>query len=277
MNSMQSFGAMLLLAALGSFTFGAETAAKSKDTLDPAAAWQAGLVHLDDQWMKADDAGQKLANDPLYKIYCQKRDALVDTADHHRELARWCQKHHLTAEARIHWQKVLEFEKQDAEAIAGLGLELHNGRLLCANQLKAEKVEDQKLQKAVQTWRPKINKWRTAIERGTPEQAAQALDELKQLDDPYALPVLEQVFTNKISGAKGLQLATLLVQTAGRIEDPEEHADSAPPGGAWPGQLAGLRGIEETSTACLRSAVGGGHAGRAQNQVPRGGLARRHG
>ncbi len=101
--------------------------------LDPSfspARWQLGYVQVGDQWLKPQDVPQQAADDKTLVAYRERRDALVDTAANHRELARWCHKNLLPSEARLHWTKVLEFEPTDREAIDALGLKWHEGRLM---------------------------------------------------------------------------------------------------------------------------------------------------
>ena len=103
--------------------------------LDPncdTARWQLGYVRIGDAWVKVDDVPVQAADDETLAAYRKRRDALVDTADNQRELARWCRQHKLPAEARVHWAKLAEFEPQDAEALSALGLEWYAGRLMTA-------------------------------------------------------------------------------------------------------------------------------------------------
>ena len=117
---------------------------------------------------------------------------MVDTAEAHRELARWCHKNQLADQQRIHWGKVLEFNPQDAESLAGLGLQLHEGRLMTKGQIaEAKQLAGERL-RAMKHWQPKMVKWRKAIEYGPDAERAKALDALKALDDREAVPALER-------------------------------------------------------------------------------------
>ncbi|MEX2112211.1 MAG: hypothetical protein WD845_03450, partial [Pirellulales bacterium] len=101
--------------------------------LDPnytPARWHSGYVRWDDQWLTLDEVATRAADDKQLAEYRQRRDAMIDTADGHRELAIWCKKNRLSEESRIHWAKVLEFDPADAEALAALDLQFHEGQLL---------------------------------------------------------------------------------------------------------------------------------------------------
>ena len=138
--------------------------------LDPnyaPARWQSGYVKVDGNWLSLDEAASRAAADPQLAAYRKRRDALIDTADNQRELARWCAKHKFTDEARIHWAKVLEFDRQDAEALTALGIEFYQGKLLTKSQLIEARKNAMERAKVVRNWQPKLTKWRNAIERGS--------------------------------------------------------------------------------------------------------------
>ncbi len=102
------------------------------------ARWQSGFVRLDGDWVKIDDVPQRATDDKRLTAYRKQRDEMVDTADNHRALARWCHKNQLLDEERVHWAKVMEFERGDAEALAALGLQLYDGRWLTRADRRGE-------------------------------------------------------------------------------------------------------------------------------------------
>ena len=53
---------------------------------------------------------------------------------------------------RIHWAKALEFDPQDAEALAGLNLEFYQGQLLTQSQLIEAKKRAGERMKATRQW-----------------------------------------------------------------------------------------------------------------------------
>jgi hypothetical protein len=99
------------------------------------ARWQSGFVRYDGEWLTLEEIGTRAAGDKRLAEYRQRRDALIDRAEDHRELAHWCKKNQLTDEGRIHWAKVLEFDPADAEAISALGLLPYEGQLLTRGQI----------------------------------------------------------------------------------------------------------------------------------------------
>lgn len=185
------------------------------------ARWHSGFVRFDGQWLKVEDVPRRARGIEHLADYRKLRDKLIDTADNHRALARWCHKNKLSDEERVHWAKVLEFEHSDAEALEALGLQLYNGRLLTKTQIEQEKKQAGEARRAMQRWQPQMVKWRKAIEHGNPKQLDEALRGLKELSDPAAIPALEIVFAINGEAPKQVELNKLLIETVGRIPVPE--------------------------------------------------------
>ncbi|MEX0677899.1 MAG: polymorphic toxin-type HINT domain-containing protein [Pirellulales bacterium] len=195
--------------------------ALARDPNFAPARWHSGFVRIGDEWIQIDDVPGRVGNDPPLAVYRQKRDALVDTADNHRELARWCRKNRLNDEERVHWAKVLEFNSQDAEALAALGLQLYEGRLMTRAQIEKAKVAAGERMRAMRKWQPQLLKWRAAIERGVPKRLDEALRGLNELSDPEALGALETVFGMSADSERTNRLNLLLIEVADRIHHPE--------------------------------------------------------
>ncbi|REK09838.1 MAG: hypothetical protein DWQ37_17140 [Planctomycetota bacterium] len=188
--------------------------------LDPdyaPARWQSGYLRVGRNWVPVDEAPEKFAGNTRLALYRQKRDAMVDTADQHRALARWCHKSRLRDEERIHWQKVLEYEPRNAEAIAGLGLQPYEGRWLTREQIAEAQQRQRERAAALRRWMPQVQKWRDALVRGDADEVAAAHAELAQLSDPDVLPALEKVFLAE--SPKQYELELQLIEVASRIED----------------------------------------------------------
>jgi hypothetical protein len=191
--------------------------------LDPTfapARWHSGFVRIGDEWIKLDDVPQRTAGDRVLAAYRKQRDALVDTADNHRQLARWCRKNQLPEEERVHWAHVLAFDPHDAEALAALGLQLYQGRLMSRSQIEREKTAAGRRLQATRVWQPKLLKWRRAIETGAPEKLDEALRGLADVSDPAAIPALEAVFAVDGKGETIVALNRALVDTLEPLHDP---------------------------------------------------------
>lgn len=195
--------------------------ALARDSNFAPARWHSGFVRFGDDWVKVDDVPQRAATDKKLTAYRKQRDAMVDTADNHRSLARWCHKNQLPDEERVHWAKVLEFERGDAEALAALGLKLHEGRWLTRAQIDAEKQRAGDRLRAARHWHPQITKWRSAIDHGNAKDRDRALAALRSLKDPDAIPMLEAIFAITADSAKSKELNLLLIETVDRLQHPE--------------------------------------------------------
>ena len=196
-------------------------------SLDPnceQARWQLGYVRIGREWVKVDDVPKQVTDDAQLAAYRRRRDALVDTADNQRAMARWCRQHKLPAEARVHWAKLLEFQPQDAEALSALGLQWHMGRLMTRSQIEAERQAAGERKQALRRWQPQAMKWRIAILGSNQQQADQAIAELKRLDDPAALAALELAFAVNAGSGASNRLSRLLIETASRMMHPDATA-----------------------------------------------------
>ncbi len=171
-----------------------------------------------------DDVPQQEATRDNLALYRKKRDALVDTAAQQAEMARWCRKHNLPDESRIHWSKVLSFEPQNREALDALGLKWHEGRMLTRDQIAAERERAGERLRAMRHWQPLAVKWRGAIESNNPKRLDEALRALDELKDPDALPALEAVFAGNAASDVNDRLNQLLITVADRMSVPEATA-----------------------------------------------------
>ena len=73
-------------------------AALARDPNFAPARWQSGYVKHDGKWKTLDEIAASVATDKQLAAYHKKREGLIDTADNHRELARWCHKNKLMDE-----------------------------------------------------------------------------------------------------------------------------------------------------------------------------------
>jgi hypothetical protein len=195
--------------------------ALARDPNFAPARWQSGFVRFDGGWLHVDDVPKRFADDKSLAAYRKQRDGMVDTADNHRALAKWCRKNKLVDEERIHWAKVLEFESGDAEALAALGLQLYDGRLLTRQQIEQEKQRAGERLRATQHWQPQIVKWRNWIERGSQKDRDAALEKLRTLSDPGAIAPLEATFAVNGDSKHATELNLLLIDTVTRMPHPE--------------------------------------------------------
>ncbi len=182
------------------------------------ARWQSGFVRWDGQWLTPSEVAQRAASDPLLAEYRKRRDAMVDKADDHRELAIWCHDSKLIDLERVHWVKVLEFESTDEQALSALDLQWHDGYLLTHPQIERATAAAFDQRKANKYWQPRVAKWRTAIDRGTPSQRDKAIAEMAAISDHHILPAFEAVCS--VNGQDtSPELRQLVIETVSRMPE----------------------------------------------------------
>ncbi len=185
------------------------------------ARWQSGYVRWDDEWLTLEEVAQRAASDKRLVEYRQRRDTMIDTADEHRALANWCKKRQLSEESRIHWAKVLEFDPADAEALAALGLQLYEGRLLTKEQIVEAKQQAVQRLQAMKHWQPQMQKWRKALDAGSGKSYNAARQALRELTEVEAVAALEATFAENGTGQKADAANLVLIETVGRMHTPE--------------------------------------------------------
>jgi len=196
-------------------------AAMKEDPQSTAAQWHSGAIKVGKEWLAFDEVARRNAENARLAEYRRRRESLVDTADGQRELARWCQRSQLVDEAAVHWQAVLSFAPDDAEAMRALKLKLHNGRLLNPRELAAARAWDAREKEAARKWQPQIIKWRDAIVEGNPTERQAAVDGLNSIRDPAAIPALKAVLLRNDRGAKQPELYRAYISVLSKMPDEE--------------------------------------------------------
>ena len=170
----------------------------------PLAA-QLALVRVRsrDQLQPLLDVVSRACVDEQLAEYRRLRAEHGGTADGQLALARWCRQQDLTEEEQLHWQVLLWMEPDHPDAIKGLQLREYQGLLLTKQQIDEFKAQAAEAQRTARRWTPILNKWKRDIEHGDAEERAAALAQFRALDDPLALPVVEEVF--------GLEDATIVL------------------------------------------------------------------
>ncbi len=192
--------------------------ALSRDPDFAPARWQSGFVRWNGRWLTLDEVVQRAARDPLLGEYRKRRDAMVDRADDHRELAAWCHNNKLVDLERAHWVKVLEFESTDEQALSALDLQWYDGYLLTHPQIERAKTAALDQRKANKYWQPRVAKWRTAINRGTPSQRDKAIAEMTAISDHHVLPAFAAVCgVNGQDTSSGLR--EIVIETVSRMPE----------------------------------------------------------
>lgn len=197
-------------------------AAIQEDTGLDKARWQNGQLKLDGKWLSIADVARTNAENARLTQYHRRREMLIDSAESQRDLARWCSRYHLADEAAVHWQAVLGFLPDDAEAIRALKLKEYDGRLLNPRELTAAKAQAAREREAARHWQPQILRWRDAIVTGSDTERQQAIDGLLTIRDPAAIPVLRATLLSQNRAQKSDKLYPAYIAVLKQM--PEEQA-----------------------------------------------------
>jgi hypothetical protein len=171
-------------------------------------------VRVDGELMPLDEAVRIKAADPKQKSYREMRSAKAGTPEGQLELARWCRKQKLGEEERLHWWTLLSMQPGNPEAIKGLQLRQFKGLLLTSDEIDLIKKQQAAAEKAERQWTPKLKKIKQAIEHGELAEREAALNELKSISDPLAIPAIEKVF-----GFDDVKIGRQLVEMAANMPD----------------------------------------------------------
>jgi hypothetical protein len=196
------------------------------DPQNAAARGMMGLVSYGGRWLSPEKVGETVKADEAMAAklaeYEAKRRATPETADAQWELALWCEKNGLKAEATAHLTAVTRIAPRRTEAWRRLGCQLYKGRWLSAEQVAAERVEDEAQKTADKHWQPIFEKWKKELVFNNPKRE-QAVAALNEITDPRAVPSI-----HRILGRGNRAQQEMAVQLLGQIECPaSSHALAA--------------------------------------------------
>lgn len=157
------------------------------------ARWQSGQVWVDGEWLPVDEAQQAAAADPKRAEYQRLRAAGDDTPNDQLALARWCRKNRLDDEASLHWARVLAHDPSNHEAQRALGVRWFRGRMMTFAEIDAAKGQVRAARAAAREFAPQVARWERLLSAGDLNSRDQALNEIRALREPGAIPALEKV------------------------------------------------------------------------------------
>ncbi len=185
------------------------------------AHWYAGQLKSGDEWLAIETVQQEAASDSRLTEYRSQRDEISDSAADHERLARWCQKQNLVAQARVHWLHVLRFQPQHRAALNVLELKWHDDRLIALDEIPLVEAREREFQKQKKQWKAKAQRLRRAFEQGEPKERLAAQAEIRQVDQPAAVPALLEEFAEKGATEEiTSNRQAVLMAALGGIDDP---------------------------------------------------------
>ena len=170
-----------------------------------------------------------------YEEYELKARLADQTVAAQWELADWCVSRRLMPQREKHLEAVLELDPENAQAHKALGHVLREGRwttqeedMLARGYVKhqgryitpEEKslLENSQLDRQLQlAWYEKLKIWSNWLTGRYEKQRQQAIDELRQIDDPYAIPALQ----NFLAEQPDREVRLIYIATLKQIAAPE--------------------------------------------------------
>jgi hypothetical protein len=171
------------------------------------AMWASGEVQFNRQWVKIDDVPRLASKDTALAMYESKREKTPDTLVGQLNLARWCQGRGLTQQARAHFNEVLVFDPDNAEARAALGFKRIGKSWVAKPELDGMIEEAQRLSQALNKWLPKVVVIRKGLAQGQSPEFDAAQKQFAEIKDAESIPALEYTLS-----AVTEQCATMLVE-----------------------------------------------------------------
>lgn len=170
---------------------------------------------------------------PLH-AYFEQRDSIEETADAHYEFGLWCEENGLTGPATDHHRRAVELDENHEFAQKKLGRVFFDGRWISHDErrelqglvkhggrwITPEEKEDldsmQQVTRSQETWARRIDLLVKKATEGSPPERAEAMQQLRQINDPDAVVPLVNLL-----GRQGPDLRTVLAQLLGAINDPK--------------------------------------------------------
>jgi hypothetical protein len=187
------------------------------DSKDARARGLLGLVAYGGAWRTPEDVGVRVrANEDLARRlaeYNDRRARTPEKADAQWELALWCERNALGAEAMAHFTAVTRLDSAREAAWKRLGCKKVGGRWVTEAQIAAEKAEAEAQKVADRHWKPLLTKWRDGLGDKSRREAAEK--GLAGLTDPRAVAAVWSVL---VVGSPSLHGRA--VQVLGQIDAP---------------------------------------------------------
>ncbi|QDU29888.1 hypothetical protein ETAA8_50040 [Anatilimnocola aggregata] len=183
------------------------------------ARWHQGYVKSPTgEWTKA---GDKLdaRRQALLAQYEKRRGEAGSTVADQLELADWCNKHLLKEQERVHLLRVCELSPDHPSARQRLGFTRSGREWISREDRLKQEQRDEAVRVATAKWTPVITRYAGQLSSADQGKRKYAVDQLKQIHDPGALPTLQAIV-----GAKGETYELLVVEITAQMTDPAATA-----------------------------------------------------
>jgi Pretoxin HINT domain/HEAT repeats len=157
-----------------------------------------GLVNYEGRWTSPDEVSRRVHEDParaeVRQQYVERRAATPNKADAYWELALWCERNGLKAEATAHLRAVVRLDPGRESAWKRLGYRKERGHWVNEEQAAADRAEVEAQKAAEKQWKPLLEKSWSRLNDRAPARRAEARRALDAIQDPRAVPVVWSLF-----------------------------------------------------------------------------------
>jgi len=169
--------------------------ARTWDATYAPAQWHSGRLWSADRWLSVAEAEKAACTNEKLAEYRALQQRAGSDPRRMQQLARWCRKAGWDDVAGVHYAHLLLNPAATAdmqkEARQHLGVSIVDGRYLTQAEIQQEAEQTARLQTALRTWSGRLSQWQVRIDNPRHQQHKSALEELRQVDDPNIIPVLE--------------------------------------------------------------------------------------
>jgi hypothetical protein len=172
-------------------------AALKADPDNPAARWHQGYIKSPTgEWVPADDLSdaKRLAS---LRLYDKIRDTYENTVSGQLALADWCAKQGLKEQERVHLLRVCELSPDHPSARQRLNFARVGNDWVPRDELMRTQARDLATQKALAQWSATITKIASQLTSTDVKKREAAVDQLKQIRDPAAIPALNAIIASR--------------------------------------------------------------------------------
>ncbi|HSG72698.1 MAG TPA: hypothetical protein VLA12_19955, partial [Planctomycetaceae bacterium] len=156
------------------------------------AYWQAGYIKKGDQWVSVEQRWLDREEEAKLDEYANVRNPAWNTPEANYELAKWCDQHGLHEQARAHLMSILLDHPDNAQLRQMLGYQKIGNRWMNEAEFNAAVEAAERLAKNLQKWGPVVAEIRAGLDSGDTRRQNAAKVKLEQIDNPDAVPSMEQ-------------------------------------------------------------------------------------
>lgn len=210
----------------------------------------AGTIQASDEFQTTillDGGGEITLDTPLIKkrsipspdeiLWRKTAPLTADTLAEHERLADWCRRQGLAAEAKLHFERILELDPENEAAHKALdhvkldgvwmtplerkeqlGYQNYGGRSVTAQEAELFRQKAD-FKKEAQVWKKRIKSIESLLRDGDPA----GLEQLRAVTNPAAL----EAITDRLRRENDPQIRILYVQAMGKIASPAAMGDLA--------------------------------------------------